>query len=305
MLLPAPYGTGLEHVAREPLSIAQVSPQPWGVTHEINEFVDRVSAGLAERGHRSSWRRRPARGRPCASRAGRSTARAGGPAALFDGAWKGDRAGGDGGPPVLAVGSSICDAARPADRGPLRCRSTSAGRSRTCSAAWTSTSSTSTIRSRRARLGRPAPLALAERRHLPRADGARPLDPGRAAAGGDLLRAARCPHGQLPRHVGADGALLPRLLRAGRARCGSGVERLLAGRPANRGTSGPVRIAFCLEEERGALRLFLRALRRLPLEPRLGGGGLDRRTPTEVRLAQAAARPGPRPGPAARRRRRS
>jgi predicted metal-dependent phosphoesterase TrpH/glycosyltransferase involved in cell wall biosynthesis len=28
----------------------------------------------------------------------------------------------------------------------------------------------------------------------------------------------------------------------------------------------PVRIAFCLEEERGALRLFLRALRRLPLE---------------------------------------
>ena len=28
----------------------------------------------------------------------------------------------------------------------------------------------------------------------------------------------------------------------------------------------PVRIAFCLEEERGALRLFLRALRRLPLD---------------------------------------
>ena len=30
-------------------------------------------------------------------------------------------------------------------------------------------------------------------------------------------------------------------------------------------TNEPVRIAFCLEEERGALRLFLRALRRLPL----------------------------------------
>ena len=28
----------------------------------------------------------------------------------------------------------------------------------------------------------------------------------------------------------------------------------------------PVRIAFCLEEERGALRLFLRAIRRLSLE---------------------------------------
>ncbi len=33
-----------------------------------------------------------------------------------------------------------------------------------------------------------------------------------------------------------------------------------------RGGDGPLRIAFCLEEERGALRLFLRALRRLPAE---------------------------------------
>jgi predicted metal-dependent phosphoesterase TrpH len=33
---------------------------------------------------------------------------------------------------------------------------------------------------------------------------------------------------------------------------------------ARRGDGGPVRIAFCLREERGALRLFLRALRRLP-----------------------------------------
>jgi hypothetical protein len=33
------------------MSIVQVSPQPWGVTHEINEFVDRVSAGLSDRGH--------------------------------------------------------------------------------------------------------------------------------------------------------------------------------------------------------------------------------------------------------------
>ena len=31
------------------------------------------------------------------------------------------------------------------------------------------------------------------------------------------------------------------------------------------GGEAPFRIAFCLEEERGALRLFMRALRRLPL----------------------------------------
>ena len=38
-------------VATDRMSIVQVSPQLWGVTHEINEFVDRVSSGLSERGH--------------------------------------------------------------------------------------------------------------------------------------------------------------------------------------------------------------------------------------------------------------
>ena len=37
------------------------------------------------------------------------------------------------------------------------------------------------------------------------------------------------------------------------------------GRSGARGEERPVRIAFCLEEERGALRFFLRALRRLPV----------------------------------------
>ena len=34
------------------LSIAQVSPHPWGSRHEINEFVSRTSEELARRGHR-------------------------------------------------------------------------------------------------------------------------------------------------------------------------------------------------------------------------------------------------------------
>src|SRR5881394_1520154 len=107
MLLPAPYGTGLEHVAREPMSIVQVSPQPWGVTHELNEFVDRVSAALSDRGHQvvvaaPSGSRAAVRESRRAIDAARRR-----PAALFNGAWKGDRAGGDGGPPVLAVGSGL------------------------------------------------------------------------------------------------------------------------------------------------------------------------------------------------------
>ena len=44
-------------------------------------------------------------------------------------------------------------------------------------------------------LGGAAPLLLAQRRHLPRAAGAGALDPGRAAAGRDLLRPHRRPHG--------------------------------------------------------------------------------------------------------------
>ncbi|MGH2987909.1 MAG: hypothetical protein ACRDLO_14650, partial [Solirubrobacterales bacterium] len=36
----------------ERLSIAQVTPHPWGARHEVNEFVGRVSAELAARGHR-------------------------------------------------------------------------------------------------------------------------------------------------------------------------------------------------------------------------------------------------------------
>src|SRR5689334_8718783 len=94
-------------MARDSMSIVQVSPQPWGVTHEINEFVDRTSAGLAERGHRvvvaaPSGSRAAVRESRRAIDAARRR-----PAALFASAWKGDRAGGDGGPLVLAVGSGL------------------------------------------------------------------------------------------------------------------------------------------------------------------------------------------------------
>ncbi len=47
----------------------------------------------------------------------------------------------------------------------------------------------------------------------------------------------------------------------------------------------PLRIAFCLEEERGALRLFLRALRRLPLEMSWEAA-VWTPSATEVRLAR-------------------
>ena len=73
----------------------------------MNEFVERASAGLAERGHRvrgggAADSRAAVRESRRAIRAARER-----PEALFDGSWKGQRAGGDGGPPVLAVGSGL------------------------------------------------------------------------------------------------------------------------------------------------------------------------------------------------------
>ena len=64
-----------------------------------------------------------------------------------------------------------------------------------------------------------------------------------------------------------------------------------------------MRIAFCLEEERGALRLFLRALRRLPLDldweaaiwlPDAGEVRIARRLRERVRTVGAARQRRPR-----------
>jgi len=98
---------------RELLSIAQVTPHPWGPAHEVNEFVGRVSAELAERGHRVLV------AAPSGVRAGvRESRRAissmvNGAKPAFARDWQGARAGGEHGPPVLALGSGI-----PLPRGP-------------------------------------------------------------------------------------------------------------------------------------------------------------------------------------------
>ena len=204
------------------------------------------------------------------------------PAALFDGSWKGERAGGDGGPPVLAVGSA------------WRCR---AGRA-----------------------PRAAPVPIDVSRALERLLGGVELDivhvhdPFAPSAASVALRHSRS------LNVGSFHEPTERILSTQVARplveiffgrldartvsCRTTadlMERFFPGTyelvepGADRGVEGwwprgggddadaeadrerPVRIAFCLEEERGALRLFLRALRRLPLGLGVGGGGLDRR----------------------------
>ncbi len=113
------------------------------------------------------------------------------------------------------------------------------------------------------RLDGPAPLAFAERRDLPRADRAGALDAGGAAAGGDLLRAARRPQRHEPRDGGADGALLPGPL--GAAGAGSRHRRGVVARrrsPAMAPCASPT----ARWRSAAGVRTFLRALRRLPTE---------------------------------------
>ena len=174
---------------------------------------------LAERGHRVVV------AAPAASRAAvresRQAIRAARerPSALFDGSWKGARAGGDGGPPVLAVGSSL-----PMPRGPRpasrpRCRLTSAAPLEELLAAVEldivhvhdpfapSVASVALRHSRSLNVGsfhEPTERILSTQV-------ARPLVEiffGRL----DARTVER------PRHLGADGALLSRHLRADRAR---------------------------------------------------------------------------------------
>jgi predicted metal-dependent phosphoesterase TrpH/glycosyltransferase involved in cell wall biosynthesis len=257
-------------VARERLSIAQVSPHPWGAPHEVNEFVSGVSAGLAERGHRVVVAA-PATSR-AAVRESRRVIRAARerPAALFDGSWNGKTVGGDGGPPVLAVGSSLAmphgprpraapvpiDLSRPLEEllGGLELDIVHVHDPFAPSAA-----SVALRHSRSLNVGsfhEPTERILSTQV-------ARPLVEiffGRLDA-----RTASC-------RTTSDlmGRFFPGTYELVMPGADREVEGWWPGSPGSdkvteADAAQSVRIAFCLQEERGALRLFLRALRRLPL----------------------------------------
>jgi predicted metal-dependent phosphoesterase TrpH/glycosyltransferase involved in cell wall biosynthesis len=182
------------------------------------------------------------------------------PVSLFNGAWKGDRAGGDGGPPVLAVGSSI---SMPRGPGP-----------------------------------RAAPVPIDLSRPLEDLLGGVDFDvvhvhdPFAPSATAVALRHSRSLnvgtfHEPTERILSTQVArplveiffgrldtrtvtseLIQRFFPGSYELMEPGADPGVEGSWPGDGDAGddrPVRIAFCLEEERGALRLFLRALRRLPL----------------------------------------
>jgi glycosyltransferase involved in cell wall biosynthesis len=230
------------------LAIAQVSPHPWGKRHEINEFVARTSRALAERGHRvlivapSDSRQAIRESRRLIREAGENQAAI----------WRGAN------PQVIAIGQSI-----PLPSGPRR---------------------------------RPAPLPVDLSGALERLLGSVQLDvvhvhePFAPSTGSAALRHSmslnvatfhepveRVLSTQVARMLvevffgridgrtasnDATGELLQRffpgqyeLIRPGADVAEPALEPAPPGR---------VRIAYCAEEERGALRLLLRALRKLP-----------------------------------------
>ena len=243
-----------------------MTPYPWDAHHEVNGFVSRAAAGLAARGHEvvvaaPTLSRR-------AVRESRRAIRAAGQdhgAALFGSEWSGERAS-EGGPPLLAVGQGI----------PLPQGSKS----------------------------RPAPVPLDASRSLETLMSAVDFDivhvhdPFAPSVSSAALR-----HSQAL-NVGSFHEPTERILSTqvarplveiffGRldARTATGpataelMERFFAGgyeivAPGGEVGEGfwpgagaglpagkrAVRIAYCGREERGALRLFVRALRRLPLE---------------------------------------
>ncbi len=234
----------------EALTVAQVCPYAWGSRHEVEEYVERTSVLLAERGHRvvvaapSDSRKAIRESRAAIKRAAKE------PESLLDG----DN------PRVLAVGTRI-----PLPSGPRR---------------------------------RPAPIPVDVNRSLEQLLAAVPFDlvhvhePFAPSLGSAALRhsfslnvatfhepAERALSTQVARGLVevffgridariasnlATGAMLDRhfpgdyeVLRPGADVSEPALDPVAAGR---------VRIFYAAEEERGALRLFLRGLRKLPDE---------------------------------------
>ena len=235
-------------MSADSLAIAQVTPHPWGKRHKINEFVARTSAELAERGHRvliiapSDSRQAIRESRRLLREAQES------PGVV----WRREN------PRVIAIGQSI-----PLPSGPRR---------------------------------RPAPLPVDVSGALERLLGSIPLDvvhvhepfapsTGSAALRHSLSLNVASFHEPVERVLSTQVARLVVEVFFGRidARTASNeatgelLQRFFPGRyelvrpgadvaePAiEPPPAGRVRIAYCAEEERGALRLLLRALRRLP-----------------------------------------
>lgn len=239
------------------LTIAHVSPYSWGGHHEVNAYVATAAAELSRRGHRvvvaaPGGTRADVKRTQQAVESGR-----GGGTGVFGAGWKGPRVGDDG-PAVLTVGAAL---KLPAGSRP-----------------------------------RPAPVPVDISRSLEGLltafdfDIVHVHDPFAPSAASAALRHSRALnagtfhlptertlstqvarplveifYGRLDARMAAVGStaeLLNRFFPGTYEVVGSAIEVPAAGATE----PGPPRIVYCAREERGALRIFLRALRKLRLD---------------------------------------
>ncbi len=241
----------------ERLRIAHVTPHTWGPYNEVNEFVGHAAAELAGRHEVVVAAPSDSRAAIRASRAAIREIRAGGRSGAFTG-WRGERAGDA---PVLAVGQGI-----PLPRGPRpRAAPVPLDLSRTVEELLTAVAfdvvhvhdpyapSASSIALRHSRSLNVGSFHEPTERVLS-TQVARPLVEiffGRL----DARTASSAATGQLLERYFPGAYSLVEPGSGGRAATWPGSPET--------GNRRPARIAFCAVEERGAMRLFLRALRRL------------------------------------------
>jgi predicted metal-dependent phosphoesterase TrpH/glycosyltransferase involved in cell wall biosynthesis len=244
----------------ERLRICHVSPHTWGSYNEVNDFVEHVAAELDDRGHQvlvaaPSDSRTAIRASRAAIRSARERGRVPGKSS-----WTGVRAGGADGPPVLSLGQGL-----PLPRGPRpRAAPVPLDLSRTLERLLSSPAfdivhvhdpyapSASSIALRHSHALNVGSFHEPTERVLS-TQVARPLVEiffGRLDARTASTEATR--------------ELLERYFPGPYSLVEPGTDPVTPRWPGpDRSGRRPVRIAFCAREERGALRLFLRALRRL------------------------------------------
>ncbi len=240
-----------------------MTPHPWGARHEVNEFVEHVAVELSSRGH-DVVIAAPSDSRAAIRRARRviKAARER-PAGLFGEGWEGPRAGGSG-PPVLAAMQGI-----PMPRG-----SKPRAAPVTLDPARTLQEMLSAAEFDIVHVHDPfAPSAAsAALRHSHSLNVGSFHEPTERALSTELARPlVEILLGRLDARTVSSQAtesLMGRYFRGAYELVAPGASAPAETRwpEFEAEQDAPLRIIYCALEERGALRLFLRALRRLPLE---------------------------------------
>jgi len=237
----------------ESLAIAQVTPYPWESGHEVNAYVAATAAQLADRGHRVLIV--APSDSPAGVREARRAVRAGGDE-LFGGK-RGD--GASGAVRVLPVGESL-----PPLPGHARGRAMPIDVARTVQALFAhDVLDICHVHDPFA----PSVASVALRHSTALNVGGFHAPDERIVAAQVARKLVRLVFGRLDARVAdypATAALMERAFPGAYQVLAPAAEAPAAARGSRRGEGGRARIVFVEEEERGALRLFMRALRRMP-----------------------------------------